>query len=51
MEHWNYVLYQFLGVILFITALTMFYRTGQELDRAIDYRIEHIHNQKALEPI
>lgn len=49
MENINYALYQILGAILFLMALVLLYWMNGQLNQGIDYRIEHIHEQKALD--
>lgn len=49
MENALHALYQFFGAALFIMALTLFYSMDVQLNQTLDYRMEHIHNQKALE--
>lgn len=51
MENVNHALYQFLGAVLFLAALTLFYRMDAGLKQSIDYQIGHLHKQKALEYI
>ena len=49
MENVHHALYQFLGVVLFLGALTLLYHMDTQLNQSIDYRIENLHEQKALE--
>lgn len=49
MENIYQILYQFLGVILFLTALMFLHRMDIQLNQSIDYQIENLHRQKALE--
>ena len=41
MENINHALYQFLGILFFLSAVTLLYDS-------IDYQIEHLHRQKTL---
>ena len=51
MESVQHALFQFFGVILFLMALTSLYRMDYQLNKSIDYQIENIHKQKALEQL
>jgi hypothetical protein len=48
MENINHALYQFLGVILFLTAVTMLFYADGQVNQSIHYQIEKLHRQKAL---
>lgn len=48
MENISYALYQFLGIVFFLTALTLLYQMDTQLNNSIDYQIQHLHKQKAL---
>ena len=51
MENIQHALYQFFGAMLFLMALTLLYQMDRQLNKSIDYRIEDIHKQKALEQL
>lgn len=48
MENINYVLYRFLGLVLFLTAVTLLYQVDERLNQSITTQIKTIHEQKAL---
>lgn len=49
MESIQHALIQFFGAVLFVAAVTLLYQMDRQLNQSIDYRIEEIHKQKALE--
>jgi hypothetical protein len=48
MENINQALYQILGAILFLTAVTMLYYVDGQVNQSINYQTENLHKQKAL---
>ncbi len=48
MENINHALYQFLGILFFLSAVTLLYHIDSKLNDSIDYQIEHLHRQKTL---
>lgn len=48
MENVNNAIYQFLGAVLFMIAVSLFYYMDAGLNREINYRIENLHKQKEI---
>lgn len=48
MENVNNAIYQFLGAVLFMMAVSLFYYMDTGLNREINYRVENLHKQKIV---
>lgn len=48
MENVNNAIYQFLGAVLFMMAVSLFYYMDTGINREINYRVENLHKQKAV---
>lgn len=48
MENANNAIYQFLGAVLFMIAVSLFYYMDAGLNQEINYRIENLHKQKEI---